>query len=318
MKPFRRSKSIETHRALLALNPFQQPCGVLAWALVIAIASCTQRAVKTFSQRPSNPFESSAHPLDATASPGLASGDPPAAMPSGAVGALSPELPPPQNVRVDADPGQLAPSPTASQCRILVIGDSLSDPQSHGGGFLRPWLAHCPSCQVRNIARGGAMVNQMLGRLRHHLSETTETYTHWVVFGGVNDLYSDQTANRTVKKIERDLESIYQLGHEHRSLVVAVTVAPWGGFRRWYTEPRGKNTNTLNRWIIEQHGQGAVDIVVDSAPALTCGDSDELCQPLALPFHDGLHFGPKGHERLGLALLTQLGTSACAPNPSPN
>ena len=157
------------------------------------------------------------------------------------------------------------------------------------------------------------MVNQVLSQLRRHLSETSESYSHWVVFGGVNDLYSDETAKRSLNKIERDLSTIYALGHEHRTAVVAITVAPWGGFRRWYTEQRGRNTAELNRWIVEQQIGGAVDLVVDSVAPLTCGTPTLLCQALAEPFHDGLHFGPKGHQRLGMALLMALGDAACSP-----
>ena len=116
------------------------------------------------------------------------------------------------------------------------------------------------------------MVNQMLAQLRRHLLETDVHYSHWVVFGGVNDLYSDQTAHRTLAKIERDLGAIYAMGHERESLVVALTVAPWGGFHRWYTEERGVNTTALNQWIVKQRATGGVDFVVESAPSLTCGD----------------------------------------------
>lgn len=155
------------------------------------------------------------------------------------------------------------------------------------------------------------MVNQMLAQLRRHLLETDVHYSHWVVFGGVNDLYSDQTAHRTLAKIERDLGAIYAMGHERESLVVALTVAPWGGFHRWYTEERGVNTTALNQWIVKQRATGGVDFVVESAPSLTCGDSASLCPSLTEPFHDGLHFGFEGHQRLGNSLLSVLGSAAC-------
>ena len=155
------------------------------------------------------------------------------------------------------------------------------------------------------------MVNQMLAQVRRHLGETDVKYSHWVVFGGVNDLYSDQTAHRTLGKIERDLETIYTLAHQHDSLVVALTVAPWGGFHRWYSAERGVNTATLNRWIVKQQADGRVDFVVDSGASLTCGDPATLCPSLAEPFRDGLHFGSQGHQKLGNALLAVLGEAAC-------
>lgn len=155
------------------------------------------------------------------------------------------------------------------------------------------------------------MVNQMLAQLRRHLLETDSQYSHWVVFGGVNDLYSDQTAHRTLAKIERDLGAIYAMGHKRNSLVVALTVAPWGGFHRWYTDERGVNTTALNRWIVNQQVVGAVDFVVESGASLTCGDTASLCPSLGEPFRDGLHFGSEGHQRLGNSLLSVLGGAAC-------
>lgn len=155
------------------------------------------------------------------------------------------------------------------------------------------------------------MVNQMLSQVKHHLGETSESYSHFIVFGGVNDLYSDKTAKRTLSKIERDLTAIYALGHANHAAVVAVGVAPWGGFRKWFTEERGANMAQLNEWIRQQKAAGIVDVFVDSVTELTCGNARELCPELAKPFHDGLHFGPAGHRKLGVAIVDALGGAAC-------
>lgn len=198
-------------------------------------------------------------------------------------------------------------SGTPTACRVLVLGDSLTDPRSNGGGYLRAWSQKCPHCQFINLARGGAMVNQMLRALREHLSTSPPNYSFVVVFGGVNDLYSDQTAHRTLERIERDLSAIYRLARDHSTNVIAITVAPWGGFHRWYTDERGHNTQTLNQWIMERRALGEVNSVVDSRPVLTCGDPEQLCPEYMPPHRDGLHFGPEGHRRLGDALLRVLG-----------
>ena len=47
--------------------------------------------------------------------------------------------------------------------RVVVMGDSLSDPRVHGGRYLEP-LAACPSVVIDNYAKGGFMVNQMRRR----------------------------------------------------------------------------------------------------------------------------------------------------------
>ena len=198
-----------------------------------------------------------------------------------------------------------AGTPTA--CRVLVLGDSLTDPRSNGGGYLNAWAHKCAHCQFTNLGRGGTMVNQMLRTLREHLSTSPPNYTSVVVFGGVNDLYSDQTAHRTLERIERDLSTIYQLARSHSTNVIAITVAPWGGFHRWYTDERGHNTHALNNWIVDRQALGEINAVVDSGAVLSCGDPEQLCPAYMPPYRDGLHFGPEGHHRLGDALLRVLG-----------
>ena len=192
-------------------------------------------------------------------------------------------------------------------CRVLVLGDSLTDPRSNGGGYLKAWSNRCGQCRFTNLARGGTMVNQMLRALREHLSTNPPDYSSIVIFGGVNDLYSDQTAHRTLERIERDLSTIYRLARDHCTNVIAITVAPWGGFHRWYTDERGHNTHALNQWIVQRQALGEVNVVVVSGPVLSCGDPNQLCPAYMPPYRDGLHFGPEGHRRLGEALLRVLG-----------
>ena len=56
------------------------------------------------------------------------------------------------------------------------------------------------------FAKGGAMVNQMRRSLATGpFASDAAPFTHALVFGGVNDLYSDETAGRSVPKIEADL-----------------------------------------------------------------------------------------------------------------
>jgi lysophospholipase L1-like esterase len=131
-------------------------------------------------------------------------------------------------------------------------------------------------------------------------------YTHVIVFGGVNDLYSDLTAGRTVAKIETDLSSMYRAAHDHGLKVVGVTVTPWGGFHRYYNASRAATTAALNQWILSQQATRGVDYAINAYPLLSCGSPEELCESIAMPFKDGLHFGPTGHEKLAEALYTQV------------
>jgi lysophospholipase L1-like esterase len=196
-----------------------------------------------------------------------------------------------------------AESPLAP-CRVALIGDSLTDFRNAGGGrFVRYLEQRSPKTVFSNFAKGGAMVNQM----RRHfeafvLAEPPGTFTHLLVFGGVNDLYSDETAGRTPAKIEADLTFLYASAKQRGLRVVALTVAPWGGFKRYDNPRRRAATLELNAWIREQSKLGNVDVVVDAYALLACGDPALLCPRYEPPHADGLHFGKAGHEVLGQAL----------------
>jgi lysophospholipase L1-like esterase len=154
------------------------------------------------------------------------------------------------------------------------------------------------------------MVNQMRKRLEKEVLPRGQSYSHAIVFGGVNDLYSDQTAKRTLPRIEADLAAIYRELKARGAHVTAITVAPWGGFKKWFTPARSESTLELNAWIIEQSRAGVTDALVDAYPMLSCGDPEHLCPAFAAPHKDGLHFGKLGHQKLAEALLPIL---ACAP-----
>ncbi len=199
----------------------------------------------------------------------------------------------------------VAVPPVAGRARyVVVLGDSLSDPKAHGGGYLQPLSARCQPLTLDNRSKGGFMVNQMRRRFeREVLPRLPSQATDLVVFGGVNDLYSDETALRSLPKIQADLSAIYRAGRARGLRVIAIEVTPWGGFSRYYTQRRGENTRRLNAWLHEQRAAGAVDVVVPANALLACGDPERLCADYEPPFHDGLHFGKRGHERLSSALL---------------
>jgi lysophospholipase L1-like esterase len=189
--------------------------------------------------------------------------------------------------------------------RMLVIGDSLSDPSVGGGRYLSEALSNCPVRNVRNLARGGWMVNQMRRRFEREVKAGLGPATHAVVFGGVNDLYSDETAGRTPEKIIADLQAIYALAASLGARVIALTVAPWGGFAH-YNPRRAEATRRVNAWIQEQAASGRIAAVIDANTLLACGDPQRLCPEYEPPFRDGLHFGAKGQAVLGRALAAAL------------
>jgi lysophospholipase L1-like esterase len=189
---------------------------------------------------------------------------------------------------------------------VAFMGDSLTDYRSGGGHFISVLSKHCPRSQFDNYGKGGEMTNQMRRRFeRDVFGPKKPPYTHVVVFGGVNDLYSDITAHRTNEKIEGDLSTMYTMAHEAQVVVIALTVSPWGGFTRYYNKSRAEHTKKLNAWILQQRG-GLVDDVIETSPLLSCGDPEKLCPAFQGGFKDGLHFGREGHEKLGEALFQQV------------
>jgi lysophospholipase L1-like esterase len=195
---------------------------------------------------------------------------------------------------------------------VAAMGDSLTDPRSNGGKYLDVLRERCPLSRFDSYGKGGEMVNQMRRRFAADLfGPGKPAYTHVIVFGGVNDLYSDLTAGRTPASIERDLLAMYDEAHRHGAKVIAVTVAPWGGFTRYFNASRGAATLEVNRWIVARREAGAVEVAVDAYGLLSCGDPTVLCPTYTAPFRDGLHFGAPGHARLGEALFEQA-FSGCA------
>jgi lysophospholipase L1-like esterase len=195
---------------------------------------------------------------------------------------------------------------------VAAMGDSLTDARSHGGKFLDVLRERCPKSRFDNYGKGGQMVNQMRRRFADELfAPGKPAYTHVIVFGGVNDLYSDLTAGRTPAKIETDLARMYDEAHRHGAKVVALTVAPWGGFTRYFNASRSAATLEVNRWILAQRDAGTIESAVDAYGLLSCGDPTRLCPRYTPPYTDGLHFGNEGHRRLGDALFDHV-FSSCA------
>ncbi len=209
----------------------------------------------------------------------------------------------------DDAPVEVTPKPSTATKRYVVaaVGDSLTDARSGGGKFLSYLRERCPESQFDNYGRGGEMVNQMRRRFGRDVTGPGKpSYTHVIVFGGVNDVYSDLTAKRTPEKIQKDLLAMYGMARGSNIEVVALTIAPWGGFRRYFNPTRAAATLEVNRWIGLQHKEGTVQHVVDAYGLLSCGDAQRLCPEFVPPFNDGLHFNAKGHERLGKALFESV------------
>jgi len=198
-------------------------------------------------------------------------------------------------------PASSAVPPARRQYRVAAIGDSLTDSRAQGGKYLS-WLeTRCPESRFENFGKGGDMANMMRRRFEARvLPRAKDELTDIIVFGGVNDLYSDLTAHRTHEKITGDLGAMYAAARARGWRVIALTVAPWAGLKSYFNERRSQATLKLNDWIRARVEAGDVNVVVDTYPMLSCGEPELLCAKLALP--DGVHMNEAGHAVLGEAL----------------
>jgi lysophospholipase L1-like esterase len=210
---------------------------------------------------------------------------------------------PPAASAVPPEPSSGQGTAQRRRYRVLALGESITDQRVGGGGYLRHLARACPMSRFEHFGRGGDMVNQMRRRFEQEYPPLRGQYDTLIVYGGVNDLYSDLTAGRTNELIEADLSAIYQAAKDQGLTVVAITVSPWGGFRRYFNEQRSRSTRLLNSWILGTAPSGQTDAVVDSYGILSCGDPERLCPKYETNSHDGLHPGPEGHALLGQALL---------------
>ena len=191
---------------------------------------------------------------------------------------------------------------------VAAMGDSLTDPKSQGGKYLDLLKARCPKSRFDSYGKGGNMVNQMRKRFSRDVfgegtGEQRPKYTHVIVLGGIGDILSNETAKRTPKLIERDLEKMYGLAHEHGAKVVALTLPPWGGAKA-YDSARHAMTLAVNDFVRATVTNRQADFAVDIHPLLSCGNANKLCDDYA--FKDHLHWNAKGHDIVGAELAAKV------------
>ncbi|MBK6518397.1 MAG: hypothetical protein IPM79_17305 [Polyangiaceae bacterium] len=186
---------------------------------------------------------------------------------------------------------------------VAAIGDSLTDPKAGGGQYLTYLADHCKQSRFDSYGKGGNMVSQMRRRFaRDVLGEggaKRPAYTHLIVLGGIADIGSSETANRTLDKIKDDLGAMYQLASDAGMQVIALTIPPWGAWPT-YNDDRHAMMLAMNSWIRKPPKHVAQ--VTDVFPALVC-DGRKLCSKYA---SDKIHWNKQGHEVVGAMLLSEV------------
>jgi hypothetical protein len=118
-----------------------------------------------------------------------------------------------------------APSPDRGEPpkrRYVVgaIGDSLTDPRSGGGKYLKQLARRCPESRFDSHGIGGQQTGHMRWRFAHDVlgrgnRNPPPRYSHVIVFGGVNDLLSASIHHAPIARTQQNLGFMYQRAKQH-------------------------------------------------------------------------------------------------------
>ena len=97
---------------------------------------------------------------------------------------------------------------------------------------------------------------------------------------------------------------MYQAAKTAELGVIAVTLPPWGGFKRYYNPRRAESTRLMNEWLRGRVEAGEADQLFDVHPLLSCGDPELLCEDYG--WSDQVHWNKEGHRVVGEAMHRAL------------
>lgn len=197
---------------------------------------------------------------------------------------------------------------------VAAMGDSLTDPKSHGGKYLDVLRERCPKSTFMSFGKGGNMVNMMRKRFLRDVYGEDESgaklkdverpaFTHVIILGGLGDILSNETAGRTAKKIGEDIMKMVGFAHAHNAKAYVLSLPPWGAMKA-YDGARAKMTADVNAWIADAFEKKEIDGTFDTRPHLICGNPEVLCKESS--WADGIHWSAEGHRKVGEALHAAL------------
>jgi lysophospholipase L1-like esterase len=211
---------------------------------------------------------------------------------------------PPVASAVPSTIASAAGPPARRRYAVAAIGDSLTDPKSHGGKYLETLQRLCPKSSFVSFGKGGNMVNMMRKRFVRDLYSpredgTTPSYTDVIILGGLGDILSNETAGRTAQKVGEDILLMVGEAKARGARVLVLQLPPWGTHSAFDTA-RAKMTHDVSTMIASWVEDKRIDGTLATRPLLQCGNVEVLCKEYG--WKDGIHWSAAGHEVVGKAL----------------
>ncbi len=170
--------------------------------------------------------------------------------------------------------------------------------------------ARCPDSRFDAYGVGGQQTSHMRWRFRQDVfgvgtTAAKPSYTHVIVFGGINDLAARHITPRALAEIEGNLAKMYGMAAARGLEVIAVALPPWGQ-SKFGKRPKAKATAVLNEWLSARAQTGQVDALVDVGADLACGSAMNLCPKYRKFPSDHVHWNAAGHRVLARHLFSQV------------
>lgn len=183
------------------------------------------------------------------------------------------------------------PNRISCKNKFLFIGDSLTAFQE---SYADQLMNSCQNTSYKKIAKVGEKTDWMLSELHKELAQGNK-YDIIVIWGGVNDIYSQSDINSA----KYNLNSLYKLVKNNGSKIVALTILPTNTYKNSNPE-RIRLTNGLNDWI---KSNKYIDFVIDVNSILNDGNQGTKKEYLQ---NDTLHLNAKGHQAIAEKLSKKI------------
>lgn len=164
--------------------------------------------------------------------------------------------------------------------RILFVGDSLT---AYSGGWQHQ-LGRMLQIKYDNISKGGKRTKWMLSQLKQY-SHKTDRYTKVVIYGGINDSFSNVKEDDTIENIQKMVDIVWKMGAEP---IVVVGYNPTMVISQT-SYPNDIEIKCRNRYISLQKR-----IVTDITGARIVPMMDTINRTDS---GDGIHLLDKGHRK---------------------